>query len=174
MLLLTHCRVTCCRCRSYEDCCGTRCCVRALSIQRLWYFWWVTVWVVFTMCAQLWKRAKTKQTNNTIINLCTFLPFCFAGVATLKSFTLWLHWMCSICGLSFLSVVTSGAHIRHRADWITGKTRGCNLFLASYCVLCFYWAQWVELHTGFVSFTDYRRLCSYLIIKQNSAGTHHC
>lgn len=27
------------RCRSYEDCCGTRCCVRALSIQRLWYFW---------------------------------------------------------------------------------------------------------------------------------------
>uniref|UniRef100_A0A3Q2NVL3 Uncharacterized protein n=1 Tax=Fundulus heteroclitus TaxID=8078 RepID=A0A3Q2NVL3_FUNHE len=29
----------CCRCRSYEDCCGTRCCVRALSIQRLWYFW---------------------------------------------------------------------------------------------------------------------------------------
>uniref|UniRef100_A0A671RZA4 WW domain binding protein VOPP1 n=1 Tax=Sinocyclocheilus anshuiensis TaxID=1608454 RepID=A0A671RZA4_9TELE len=23
------------RCRSYEDCCGTRCCVRALSIQRL-------------------------------------------------------------------------------------------------------------------------------------------
>uniref|UniRef100_A0A672HAX1 Uncharacterized protein n=1 Tax=Salarias fasciatus TaxID=181472 RepID=A0A672HAX1_SALFA len=28
-----------CRCRSYEDCCGTRCCVRALSIQRLWYFW---------------------------------------------------------------------------------------------------------------------------------------
>ncbi|KAL3041076.1 hypothetical protein OYC64_011959 [Pagothenia borchgrevinki] len=23
-------------CRSYEDCCGTRCCVRALSIQRLW------------------------------------------------------------------------------------------------------------------------------------------
>lgn len=130
--------------------------------------------VGFTMCAQLWKRAKTKQTNNTIINLCTFLPFCFAGVATLKSFTLWLHWMCSICGLSFLSVVTSGAHIRHRADWITGKTRGCNLFLASFCVLCFYWAQWVELHTGFVSFTDYSRLCSYLIIKQNSAGTHHC
>ncbi|RLW11510.1 hypothetical protein DV515_00001813 [Chloebia gouldiae] len=27
------------RCRSYEDCCGSRCCVRALSIQRLWYFW---------------------------------------------------------------------------------------------------------------------------------------
>ncbi|XP_021109865.1 vesicular, overexpressed in cancer, prosurvival protein 1 isoform X2 [Heterocephalus glaber] len=26
-------------CRSYEDCCGSRCCVRALSIQRLWYFW---------------------------------------------------------------------------------------------------------------------------------------
>uniref|UniRef100_A0A3B5AX98 Uncharacterized protein n=1 Tax=Stegastes partitus TaxID=144197 RepID=A0A3B5AX98_9TELE len=26
-------------CRSYEDCCGTRCCVRALSIQKLWYFW---------------------------------------------------------------------------------------------------------------------------------------
>ncbi|NP_001139881.1 uncharacterized protein LOC100286470 [Salmo salar] len=27
------------RCRSYENCCGTRCCVRALSIQKLWYFW---------------------------------------------------------------------------------------------------------------------------------------
>lgn len=27
------------RCRPYEDCCGSRCCVRALSIQRLWYFW---------------------------------------------------------------------------------------------------------------------------------------
>lgn len=26
-------------CRPYEDCCGSRCCVRALSIQRLWYFW---------------------------------------------------------------------------------------------------------------------------------------
>nr|XP_009484902.1 PREDICTED: vesicular, overexpressed in cancer, prosurvival protein 1 [Pelecanus crispus] len=24
-------------CRSYEDCCGSRCCVRALSIQRLWF-----------------------------------------------------------------------------------------------------------------------------------------
>ncbi|XP_043920753.1 vesicular, overexpressed in cancer, prosurvival protein 1 [Protopterus annectens] len=28
-------------CHSYEDCCGTRCCVRALSIQRLWYFWFL-------------------------------------------------------------------------------------------------------------------------------------
>ncbi|XP_029687813.1 vesicular, overexpressed in cancer, prosurvival protein 1 isoform X1 [Takifugu rubripes] len=26
-------------CRSYEDCCRTRCCVRVLSIHRLWYFW---------------------------------------------------------------------------------------------------------------------------------------
>nr|XP_031526942.1 vesicular, overexpressed in cancer, prosurvival protein 1 [Vicugna pacos] len=26
-------------CRPFEDCCGSRCCVRALSIQRLWYFW---------------------------------------------------------------------------------------------------------------------------------------
>uniref|UniRef100_A0A668B058 Uncharacterized protein n=1 Tax=Myripristis murdjan TaxID=586833 RepID=A0A668B058_9TELE len=33
------CFCVCSRCRSYEDCCGTRCCVRALSIQRLWYFW---------------------------------------------------------------------------------------------------------------------------------------
>ncbi|KAM9231974.1 WW domain binding protein VOPP1 isoform 2-T2 [Leptosomus discolor] len=31
-------------CRSYEDCCGSRCCVRALSIQRLWYFWVTTTW----------------------------------------------------------------------------------------------------------------------------------
>ncbi|XP_056868318.1 vesicular, overexpressed in cancer, prosurvival protein 1 isoform X2 [Takifugu flavidus] len=28
-----------CGCRSYEDCCRTRCCVRVLSIHRLWYFW---------------------------------------------------------------------------------------------------------------------------------------
>ncbi|XP_069768823.1 WW domain binding protein VOPP1 isoform X2 [Narcine bancroftii] len=26
-------------CRAYEDCCGTRCCMRTFSIQRLWYFW---------------------------------------------------------------------------------------------------------------------------------------
>ncbi|XP_030629046.1 vesicular, overexpressed in cancer, prosurvival protein 1-like [Chanos chanos] len=26
-------------CKSYEDCCSTRCCVRALSIQKVWYFW---------------------------------------------------------------------------------------------------------------------------------------
>uniref|UniRef100_A0AAZ3NXK1 WW domain binding protein VOPP1 n=1 Tax=Oncorhynchus tshawytscha TaxID=74940 RepID=A0AAZ3NXK1_ONCTS len=31
-------------CRSYEDCCGTRCCVRALSIQRLWYFCIPATW----------------------------------------------------------------------------------------------------------------------------------
>ncbi|KTF93138.1 hypothetical protein cypCar_00015699 [Cyprinus carpio] len=26
------------RCKTYEDCCGTQCCVRALSGQRIWYF----------------------------------------------------------------------------------------------------------------------------------------
>ncbi|XP_016107027.1 vesicular, overexpressed in cancer, prosurvival protein 1-like [Sinocyclocheilus grahami] len=38
------------RCRSYEDCCGTRCCVRALSIQRLWYFWLLLMMGVFFCC----------------------------------------------------------------------------------------------------------------------------
>uniref|UniRef100_A0A673JSE6 WW domain binding protein VOPP1 n=1 Tax=Sinocyclocheilus rhinocerous TaxID=307959 RepID=A0A673JSE6_9TELE len=37
-------------CRSYEDCCGTRCCVRALSIQRLWYFWLLLMMGVFFCC----------------------------------------------------------------------------------------------------------------------------
>ncbi|XP_031662559.1 vesicular, overexpressed in cancer, prosurvival protein 1-like isoform X2 [Oncorhynchus kisutch] len=38
------------RCRSYEDCCGTRCCVRALSIQRLWYFWLLLMMGVLFCC----------------------------------------------------------------------------------------------------------------------------
>uniref|UniRef100_A0A673WXI9 WW domain binding protein VOPP1 n=1 Tax=Salmo trutta TaxID=8032 RepID=A0A673WXI9_SALTR len=38
------------RCRSYEDCCGTRCCVRALSIQRLWYFWLMLMMGVLFCC----------------------------------------------------------------------------------------------------------------------------
>ncbi|XP_051796784.1 uncharacterized protein vopp1b isoform X2 [Acanthochromis polyacanthus] len=37
-------------CRSYEDCCGTRCCVRALSIQRLWYFWVLLMMAVLFCC----------------------------------------------------------------------------------------------------------------------------
>lgn len=37
-------------CRSYEDCCGTRCCVRALSIQRLWYFWLLLMLGVVFCC----------------------------------------------------------------------------------------------------------------------------
>ncbi|KAL4657132.1 vesicular, overexpressed in cancer, prosurvival protein 1 [Arapaima gigas] len=37
-------------CRSHEDCCGTRCCVRALSIQRLWYFWLLFMMAVFSCC----------------------------------------------------------------------------------------------------------------------------
>ncbi|CAO2603974.1 Vesicular, overexpressed in cancer, prosurvival protein 1 [Lemmus lemmus] len=39
-----------CRCRSYEDCCGSRCCVRALSIQRLWYFWFLLMMGVLFCC----------------------------------------------------------------------------------------------------------------------------
>nr|XP_026649218.1 vesicular, overexpressed in cancer, prosurvival protein 1 [Zonotrichia albicollis] len=38
------------RCRSYEDCCGSRCCVRALSIQRLWYFWFLLMMGVLFCC----------------------------------------------------------------------------------------------------------------------------
>ncbi|KAM8880571.1 WW domain binding protein VOPP1 isoform 2-T2 [Synchiropus picturatus] len=37
-------------CRSYEDCCGTRCCVQALSIQRLWYFWVLLMMGVLFCC----------------------------------------------------------------------------------------------------------------------------
>nr|XP_023865982.1 vesicular, overexpressed in cancer, prosurvival protein 1 [Salvelinus alpinus] len=37
-------------CRSYEDCCGTRYCVRALSIQRLWYFWLLLMMGVLFCC----------------------------------------------------------------------------------------------------------------------------
>ncbi|MXQ89054.1 hypothetical protein E5288_WYG019997 [Bos mutus] len=38
------------RCRPYEDCCGSRCCVRALSIQRLWYFWFLLMMGVLFCC----------------------------------------------------------------------------------------------------------------------------
>ncbi|XP_029782270.1 vesicular, overexpressed in cancer, prosurvival protein 1 isoform X2 [Suricata suricatta] len=37
-------------CRPYEDCCGSRCCVRALSIQRLWYFWFLLMMGVLFCC----------------------------------------------------------------------------------------------------------------------------
>ncbi|RVE59112.1 hypothetical protein OJAV_G00201380 [Oryzias javanicus] len=37
-------------CRSYEDCCGTRCCLRALSIQRLWYLWVLLMMGVLFCC----------------------------------------------------------------------------------------------------------------------------
>ncbi|MGH0136158.1 UNVERIFIED_CONTAM: hypothetical protein FKN15_025584, partial [Acipenser sinensis] len=40
----------CFRCRSFEDCCGTRCCVRALSIERLWYFWLLLMMGVLFCC----------------------------------------------------------------------------------------------------------------------------
>ncbi|XP_045877131.1 vesicular, overexpressed in cancer, prosurvival protein 1 isoform X2 [Meles meles] len=39
-----------CECRPYEDCCGSRCCVRALSIQRLWYFWFLLMMGVLFCC----------------------------------------------------------------------------------------------------------------------------
>ncbi|XP_020654067.1 WW domain binding protein VOPP1 [Pogona vitticeps] len=37
-------------CRPYEDCCGSRCCVRTLSIQRLWYFWFLLMMGVLFCC----------------------------------------------------------------------------------------------------------------------------
>ncbi|XP_041040586.1 vesicular, overexpressed in cancer, prosurvival protein 1 [Carcharodon carcharias] len=37
-------------CRAYEDCCGTRCCMRAFSIQRLWYFWFLLMMGVLFCC----------------------------------------------------------------------------------------------------------------------------
>ncbi|XP_025128806.1 vesicular, overexpressed in cancer, prosurvival protein 1 isoform X1 [Bubalus bubalis] len=41
---------SCLGCRPYEDCCGSRCCVRALSIQRLWYFWFLLMMGVLFCC----------------------------------------------------------------------------------------------------------------------------
>ncbi|EPY80908.1 hypothetical protein CB1_000778001 [Camelus ferus] len=38
------------QCRPFEDCCGSRCCVRALSIQRLWYFWFLLMMGVLFCC----------------------------------------------------------------------------------------------------------------------------
>ncbi|KAM5203670.1 WW domain binding protein VOPP1 isoform 4-T5 [Hipposideros larvatus] len=38
------------KCRPYEDCCGSRCCVRALSVQRLWYFWFLLMMGVLFCC----------------------------------------------------------------------------------------------------------------------------
>jgi len=38
------------RCKTYEDCCGTQCCVRVLSAQRIWFFWWVISTRVFLFC----------------------------------------------------------------------------------------------------------------------------
>ncbi|XP_069469220.1 WW domain binding protein VOPP1 isoform X2 [Ambystoma mexicanum] len=37
-------------CRAYEDCCGSTCCVRSLSIQRLWYFWFLLMMGVLFCC----------------------------------------------------------------------------------------------------------------------------
>ncbi|XP_069768826.1 WW domain binding protein VOPP1 isoform X3 [Narcine bancroftii] len=37
-------------CRAYEDCCGTRCCMRTFSIQRLWYFWFLLMMGVLFCC----------------------------------------------------------------------------------------------------------------------------
>lgn len=38
------------RCKAYEDCCGTECCVRALAVQKIWYFWWVTFFKLQLYC----------------------------------------------------------------------------------------------------------------------------
>ncbi|KAL2097600.1 hypothetical protein ACEWY4_006807 [Coilia grayii] len=37
-------------CRSYEDCCDTQCCVRALSIQKIWYFWLLLLLAILLCC----------------------------------------------------------------------------------------------------------------------------
>ncbi|XP_076152127.1 WW domain binding protein VOPP1 [Alosa pseudoharengus] len=37
-------------CRSYEDCCDTECCVRALSIQKIWYFWLLLLLAILFCC----------------------------------------------------------------------------------------------------------------------------
>ncbi|XP_051984992.1 vesicular, overexpressed in cancer, prosurvival protein 1 isoform X2 [Xyrauchen texanus] len=38
-------------CKTYEDCCGTQCCVRALSIQRIWYFWLLLMIGILCCCS---------------------------------------------------------------------------------------------------------------------------
>ncbi|XP_055058239.2 WW domain binding protein VOPP1 isoform X1 [Misgurnus anguillicaudatus] len=37
-------------CKTYEDCCDTQCCVRALSIQRIWYFGLLLVIAIAICC----------------------------------------------------------------------------------------------------------------------------
>nr|XP_033786191.1 vesicular, overexpressed in cancer, prosurvival protein 1 isoform X2 [Geotrypetes seraphini] len=43
-------------CRAYEDCCGSRCCVRAVSIQRLWFL--LTMGVLFCCGACFFIRRR--------------------------------------------------------------------------------------------------------------------
>uniref|UniRef100_A0A8C1YBV2 WW domain binding protein VOPP1 n=1 Tax=Cyprinus carpio TaxID=7962 RepID=A0A8C1YBV2_CYPCA len=38
-------------CKTYEDCCGTQCCVRALSGQRIWYFWLLLIIGILCCCS---------------------------------------------------------------------------------------------------------------------------
>ncbi|XP_051554328.1 vesicular, overexpressed in cancer, prosurvival protein 1 [Myxocyprinus asiaticus] len=38
-------------CKTYEECCGTQCCVRALSIQRIWYFWLLLMIGILCCCS---------------------------------------------------------------------------------------------------------------------------
>uniref|UniRef100_A0A673GYA7 WW domain binding protein VOPP1 n=1 Tax=Sinocyclocheilus rhinocerous TaxID=307959 RepID=A0A673GYA7_9TELE len=38
-------------CKTYEDCCGTQCCVRALSVQRIWYFWLLLIIGILCCCS---------------------------------------------------------------------------------------------------------------------------
>uniref|UniRef100_A0A671NJM8 WW domain binding protein VOPP1 n=1 Tax=Sinocyclocheilus anshuiensis TaxID=1608454 RepID=A0A671NJM8_9TELE len=39
------------KCKTYEDCCGTQCCVRALSVQRIWYFWLLLIIGILCCCS---------------------------------------------------------------------------------------------------------------------------
>ncbi|XP_056322465.1 vesicular, overexpressed in cancer, prosurvival protein 1 [Danio aesculapii] len=38
-------------CKAYEDCCGTECCVRALAVQRIWYFWLLLIIAILCCCS---------------------------------------------------------------------------------------------------------------------------
>ncbi|KAK7159104.1 hypothetical protein R3I94_005443 [Phoxinus phoxinus] len=38
-------------CKTYEDCCGTHCCVRVLSAQRIWFFWLLLIIGILCCCS---------------------------------------------------------------------------------------------------------------------------
>ncbi|CAM9432351.1 WW domain binding protein VOPP1 [Lampetra fluviatilis] len=46
-------------CPPYEDCCGKKCCVRVISLYRIWYFWFCLLLGILFCCGSgLWLRRR--------------------------------------------------------------------------------------------------------------------